>query len=558
MFENVDRRQPDLGIKLVDVTRNEQPNSHGLIVSPIAAHAHSLIRLRRPHTISSMSTGYLAIDLGAESGRVIVGILENDRLRLEEIHRFMHEAVWLPTGLHWNITGIWREIIAGLQKAAGWAKANHVELVSVGVDTWGVDWALVDKAGELVGLPHAYRDPRNNAAYEEVLAKLGAERIYQTTGIQFMALNTLYSLYAHKKADPGALAAADALIFIPDLLHYWLSGERWIEATIASTSQMIDCHTGDWARDMLGELDLPTNILGSITAPASVIGTLRQPIAEETGLPTTLRVVAPASHDTGSAVAAVPGEPASAGGEADWCYISSGTWSLLGAELKTPCVTPAAQAASFTNELGINNTFRFLKNIAGLWLVQECRRDLARQGTELDYPTLARFAEQSPALRTIVHPDYAPFQAPGAMLQKMTEYAHVTAQPKPTSPGEFVRCALESLALAYRDKLATLESILGRRFEVIHIVGGGGKNTLLSQMTADATGRRVVVGPYEATAIGNALVQAMAIGQVRDLAHLRRIVAASSDLVVHQPTHTSDWDTAAERFKGLTARARIS
>ena len=502
--------------------------------------------------MGSMSTGYLAIDLGAESGRVIVGVLDDDRLQLEEAHRFLHESVWLPTGLHWNISGIWREIVVGLQRAAAWAKANGVELVSVGVDAWGVDWALVDKAGELVGLPHAYRDPRNVAAYEEVLAKLGAERIYQTTGIQFMPLNSLYSLYAHRKADPAAFAAADAMLFIPDLIHYWLSGERTIEATIASTSQMIDCHTGDWARDMLGELGLPMNILGPITAPASVLGTLRPQIAEETGLSPKLRVVAPAAHDTASAVAAVPGEPAAAGGTPpNWCYLSSGTWSLLGAEITEPCVTAEAQAASFTNELGINGTFRFLKNIAGLWLVQECRRDLARQGTELDYAALARLAEQAPPLRTIVDPGHASFQLPGGMLQKIGDFARGTNQPVPNSPGEFVRSALESLALAYRDKLGVLESVLGRRFDVMHIVGGGGKNTLLSRMTADATGRRVVVGPYEATAMGNALVQAMALGQVRDLTHLRRIVARSSELAVHEPSSNADWDSAAERFDRL-------
>ncbi len=493
-----------------------------------------------------MSTGYLAVDLGAESGRVIVGILEADRLRLEEVHRFLHECVWMPTGLHWDISGIWREIVAGMRKAAGWAKTNRVELASVGVDTWGVDWALLDWAGELVGIPHAYRDPRNVAAYDEVVAKLGAERIYQTTGVQFMPLNSLYSLYAHWKADPEALTAADTLHFIPDLFHYWLSGERTIEATIASTSQMIDCRTGDWAREMLVDLGLPTSVLGPITAPAKILGSLRPKLAEETGLSPELKVVAPAAHDTASAVAAVP-----AANDTSWCYLSSGTWSLLGAELSEPCVTAEAQAASFTNELGINGTFRFLKNIAGLWLVQECRRDLARQGTELDYVSLVRFAGQASSLQSIVNPGHVTFQAPGAMLQKIADFARATNQPAPSSPGEYVRCALESLALAYRDKLGTLETILGRRFDVLHIVGGGGKNSLLSQMTADATARQVVVGPYEATAMGNALVQAMALGQVRDLSHLRRIVGASSELLVYEPRPGSQWDEAFVRFSAI-------
>ncbi len=489
-----------------------------------------------------MSTAYIAIDLGAESGRVIVGILENERLRLEEVHRFLHESVWLPTGLHWNITGIWREIVVGLRKAADWGKTNRIDLVSVGVDTWGVDWALVDKSGELVGVPHAYRDPRNSAAYDAVLAKLGADRIYRTTGIQFMALNTLCSLYAHQLDDPQAVSAAERLLFIPDLLHFWLSGERTTEATIASTSQMIDCHTGNWAREMLAELGLTNDILGPIISPATTIGKLRSLLAEETGLPAGLQVVAPAAHDTASAVAAVPAK-----NDSNWCYLSSGTWSLLGAELDKPCVTPAAQAGSFTNELGVGGKFRFLKNIAGLWLVQECRRDFARRGQEFDYPTLTRLASEAPALRTLNDPGHSSFLLPGDMPQKIAEFARATGQPAPESPGQFIRCCLESLALAYREKLSTLESILSRRFDVLHIVGGGGKNALLSQMTADAIDRPVVVGPYEATAMGNVLVQAMATNEVRDLAHLRRIVADSFELMRYEPSADAGWDAAASR-----------
>jgi rhamnulokinase len=509
--------------------------------------------------MTGMSKGYIAIDLGAESGRVIVGVLADGRLRLEEVHRFNHEPVWLPTGLHWDITGIWREIVSGLRRAAAWTKTNGVEPVSVGVDTWGVDWALVDQAGELVGLPHAYRDPRNMAAYEEVVANLGRERIYQTTGIQFMALNSLYSLYAHKLADPDAMANGQ-LLFIPDLFHFWLSGQRTIEATIASTSQMVDCHTGDWARKMLAELGLPIPGLSPTTSPGDDIGTLRKSLAENTGLPAGMRVVAPASHDTASAVAAVPGEPASdfgelsrAAGGSNWCYLSSGTWSLLGAEIDAPCVTPAAQAASFTNERGVANTIRFLKNIPGLWLVQECRREFTRQGQELDYAKLTQLAESAPAFRTLVDPAHEAFQSPGNMPHKISEYARATGQPQLESPGQFVRSCLESLALAYREKLEMLETILGRRFDVIHVVGGGGKNTLLSQMTADATGRQVVVGPYEATATGNALVQALAAREVGSLAELRRIVARSFEPAEYMPVGGDQWHEAYDRYKKLSA-----
>jgi rhamnulokinase len=505
-----------------------------------------LIATPRQNTMGRMAA-HIAIDLGAESGRVTVGVLADERLRLEEVHRFSHESLWLPTGLHWDVTGLWREIVAGLQKAAEWAKSNRVGLASVGVDTWGVDWALVDKAGELVGLPHAYRDLRNPPAYEKVLAKLGADRIYQTTGIQFMPLNTLYSLYAHKLDDPGAFEAADQLLFIPDLLHHWLSGERVVEATIASTSQMVDCRTGDWARSMIEELGLPARIFGSISPPGTNAGTLRPKLAEVTGLPKSLRVVAPATHDTASAVAAVP-----AGEVSNWCFISSGTWSLLGAEIDQPIVTPAAQSASFTNELGVNGTIRFLKNIAGLWLVQECRREFERRGEKLDYATLTKAAREAPAFRTLVDPAHASFQTPGDMPQKIADFAASTSQPAPNSVGAYVRACLESLALAYRDKVDRLESILDRRLDVIHVVGGGGKNELLNQMTADATGRRVVAGPYEATATGNTLVQAMATGDVRDLPALRRIVNRSFEVTTYEPTNEREWSQAYERFQAIT------
>jgi len=378
------------------------------------------------------------------------------------------------------------------------------------------------------------------------VAKLGADRIYRTTGIQFMPLNSLYSLYAHHRSDPHAFAAADRLLFIPDLFHYWLSGELSTEATIASTSQMIDCQTGDWARDMIAELGVSTNILGPTIQPATDIGPLRSKLAEQTGLPTKLRVVAPAIHDIASAVAAVP-----AAENINWCYLSSGTWSLLGAELEKPCVTPVAQAASYTNELGVAGTFRFLKNIAGLWLVQECRRHFAHHGQDLDYPTLTRMAAECDGHCTLVDPAHALFQTPGNMPEKIADFARSTGQPVPDSPGQFIRCCLESLALTYRVKLNTLESILDRRFDVLHIVGGGGKNSLLSQMTADSTGRPVIVGPHEATAMGNLLVQAMATQQVRDLSHLRQIVANSSELITYQPCSASNWDAAAKRFEKL-------
>jgi rhamnulokinase len=294
---------------------------------------------------------------------------------------------------------------------------------------------------------------------------------------------------------------------------------------------------------MLADLGLPDHILQSTKQPGSIIGTIRSQLANDAGLPHDLKVIAPPSHDTASAIAAVP-----AAADTNWCYLSSGTWSLLGAELDAPCVSPAAQAAMFTNELGVLGTTRFLKNIPGLWLVQECRRDLTRKGNDLDYVVLTRLATDAQPFRTLVDPAHASFQSPGGMLEKIMAVAKSAGQTSPESPGQFVRCCLESLALAYRDKLSNLETILDRKFDVIHIVGGGGKSELLCQMTADATGRRVVVGPYEATALGNALVQGMAAGDVRDLVELRQIVARSFELVTYEPAGASEWAAAGERF----------
>jgi rhamnulokinase len=510
-----------------------------------------------------MTQGYVAIDLGAESGRVIVGTLaqqngvqDNEardsskvwgKVALEEVHRFTHEMIQLPTGLHWNMTNLWLDICQGLKKAARWAnQQSNVQLVSVGVDTWGVDWALVSRSGDLMGLPHAYRDPRNLVACQQVVERLGIETIYQTTGIQQLPFNTLYSLYAQWTHDRETVQGAEQLLFIPDLLHYWLSGNRVVEATVASTSQMIDCHTGNWSPELLEPLEIPTHILGPISAPGTQVGRLRAELAQETGLPTELMVVAPASHDTASAIAAVPAEPGSS-----WCYLSSGTWSLLGAELAKPCVSAEAQAAMFTNELGVEGRIRFLKNIAGMWLVQQCRRDLQQRGEEFSYAQLTHQASEASAFRTLLNPDHESFLSPGDMLAKIRHYALQTDQPEPRTPGETIRCCLESLALAYRQTMGKLEKILQQNFTHLHIVGGGGQNGLLNQMTADATGKIVQVGPFEATAIGNTLVQALALGHLNNLDQLRAVVATSFEPETYQPATGDPWQQAYTRYLEL-------
>lgn len=485
-----------------------------------------------------MNDAYIAIDLGAESGRVIAVQLLDERISLHELHRFSNQPVALPSGLHWDIASLWREIVAGLTKTAAWAKTANVRLVSVGVDAWGVDWALLSATGELVGLPHAYRDDRYPKACEHAIKLVSAGEIYDITGIQLMPINTIFSLFAQRQSGPELFAAATSLVFIPDLIHFWLSGQVAIESTIASTSQLIDVRTRNWSNHLLERLNLPLNIFSPTRDPGSILGPIRSALALATGLPSDLQVVLPPSHDTASAVAAIP-----ATGTKSWCYLSSGTWSLLGAEIAAPCVTPAAREAMFTNELGIGGKIRFLKNIAGLWLIQELRRDLASADQQFDYAQLTQMAEQAPAFRSIIDANHPAFQLPGGIRDKIAALCQQASQPIPDSPGAFARCCLESLAVAYRKTFRTMCQVLSQDFQVVHIVGGGGQNRLLCQMTADALNRTIVVGPLEATAIGNGLVQALALGRISNLQQLRQLVAASFELQTYQPCNSERWDT---------------
>lgn len=494
------------------------------------------------------SKAYLAIDLGAESGRIIAGVFDGTRIAMHELYRFVNSPLRLPTGLHWDLTGLWREIMAGTRRAVTWIRELGLPLVSLGVDTWGVDYALLGESGELLGLPHAYRDERNQPFFEHALDSIGRDKLYAATGIQFMALNTLYQLLAQSAAEPEMVAHARRLLFMPDLVHYYLTGNPVVEATIASTSQMLDPRTGDWAWSLLDELKLPVQMLGKIVPAGTTIGSPLPHVAVELGLDSDVRVITPASHDTASAVAAIPADPAS-----HWCYLSSGTWSLIGAELEQPCLTDAAREAPFTNEGGVGGTIRFLKNITGLWLVQECRRYFEQRGEAYDYDLLNEAAASAAVFRTLVNPDHAEFLRPGRMPEKIADFAERSGQPAPRSAGEFVRCCLESLALAYRHTLEMLENVLGRRFDVIHVVGGGAKNRLLNQMTADATGKRVAAGPYEATALGNLLIQAMGAGEVRDRFQVREIVAQTTIPETYEPRDTGVWQRAYERYRELSS-----
>lgn len=483
-----------------------------------------------------MPAAHLAIDLGASSGRAIVGVLDGDPLtvRLHETHRFEHLPCPTPAGPVWDLTGIWLNILEGIKRSVAWCDEQNVELHSIGVDTWGVDWCLVDRQGELVGLPHCYRDPQNELACQRVLEKIGGkEALYQRTGIQLMAINTLFQVAARFEKSPGLFASAERLLFIPDLFHYWLSGEMTCERTIASTSSLLKLETGEWDFELMEMIGVPTKIFGTLIDPGKTIGTIRNEIADATGVGPELKVIAPGAHDTASAIAAVPALSSGSSGTGStgttgrWAYLSSGTWSLLGTELDQSFGSAESCDAPFTNELGISGTTRFLKNIAGLWLVQELRREFVGQGDEVSFSELADEARNALPYRTLIDPNASQFAEPGRMAEKIQAFARDTDQPVPESRGELVRCCLDSLALCYRETVDLLESVLGIQIDVLHIVGGGTNNLLLNEITAAAMERPVVCGPVEATAIGNVLTQAMGCGEIKNLTEIREVVSRS-------------------------------
>ncbi|MEM7457605.1 MAG: rhamnulokinase family protein [Planctomycetota bacterium] len=501
-----------------------------------------------------MPSAHLAIDLGASSGRAILGILSASpkTLQIKEIHRFEHIGLPTPTGPVWNLTDIWRNILEGMKKTAAYCVQQHLELESIGVDTWGVDWALLGESGELLALPHCYRDPQNNAAHTEALEKLGGfPWLYERSGIQDMAINTLFQVYARFKEEPQLFAAARHLVFMPDLFHFWLSGKISVERSIASTSAMLNVANGTWDYQIFERLGMPTHLLGPIIDPGTRLGTVTAEVAGATGVPSTLAVVAPASHDTGSAVAAVPAETTEG-----WAYLSSGTWSLLGAELSKPNCSQAALEVPFTNELGIDGTVRFLKNITGLWMVQELRREHNEQNeSETGFAELMQLAEAAEPCRTLVDPSFGEFLAPGNMAGKIAAFAERTGQPVPETIGQFVRCCLESLAFCYRDVLEKMQEVVGQSFSQLHVVGGGSKNSLLNQLTADITGMQVICGPAEATAIGNVLIQAIGCDQLADINELREVVKRCTSPEVVVPNPESAYPDAFGRYEVICAKA---
>jgi rhamnulokinase len=484
---------------------------------------------------------YLAVDFGAESGRVMAGIWNGKQLRLEEVNRFPNGAVALGESIRWDVMRLWAEVQNGLALAG---KKYGKQVVSVGADTWGVDFVLLNKQDEMLGQPYHYRDVRTKGALERTFKKVPRAEIFKQSGLQFMELNSLYQLLAWKQHSPAILDATDTLLFMPDFLHWAMCGAKRAEFTIASTSQFVHPLKRDWSLPLLKKLGLPTHFLPKIVLPGTTLGTFRKSLAERTGL-AKVKVVAPPSHDTASAVAGVPTAHT---GKTNWAYLSSGTWSLMGVEVKEPVLTARALELNMTNEGGIDGTYRLLKNIMGLWLVQQCKRSFDAAGRKYDYAQLAEMAGKARPLRSIVNLNDPRFLNPPDMPKAIQNFCRETKQPVPKTEGELVRCCYESLALKYREVLNSLEELTGNRIDVIHIVGGGSQSDLLNQFTADACQRPVVSGPVEATAMGNLLTQVKADGELASLAEMREVVRASSVVRRYEP---AAWSAAAVKFAEL-------
>ena len=483
----------------------------------------------------------LAFDLGAESGRAILGSFDGSRLSFDVLHRFPNGPSRVRHRLYWDVLHLWQSIKEGLRLAAG---RDGTALVSVGVDTWGVDFALLSRTGELLSNPRHYRDPHTEDILQHAFQIVPAAELYAQTGIQFLRFNSLFQLLAMARDGSASLEQAERLLFMPDLFHHWLGAEPVNEYTNASTSQCLDPRMRQWALPILQAFRLPTHLFGKLVQPGTVLGQLSSSVMEETSAKA-IPIIAPATHDTAAAVAAVPAQGN------DWCYLSSGTWSLMGVELKQPLLTEAARQANFTNEGGIQGTIRFLKNIMGLWLVQECKRCWQRDGHDYSYDELTQQAETAPPLQCLVDPDDASFWLPPRMPDAIMAFCQRTGQTVPTSPAQLVRCALESLAMRYRWVIEQMEKMIGRSIRVIHIVGGGSQNRLLNQWTANATGRLVLAGPVEATALGNLLTQLIGLGHIRTLEEARQLVRASFPVESFAPHARSIWDEAYDRWLQL-------
>jgi rhamnulokinase len=478
---------------------------------------------------------YLAFDFGAESGRAVLARLQSGILTTEEVHRFRNEPVEYGGSLHWDAPRLWFEVRKAL------TCLEQMELAGIGVDAWGVDYALLGERGELLQNPYHYRDRRTEGVMDDVFRKVAKDQIYRATGIQFMPINTLYQLYAAQRDTPTIIAAAKQWLTIPDLFNYWLTGNAVCEFTNATTTQLVDPVKRTWAVDLMQKVGLNSGLPAPIVEPGSILGTLLPSLAQNSSLAGT-PVIAPACHDTGSAVAAITARDGTA-------FLSSGTWSLIGTELDAPVITSEALRLNFTNEGGVNGTTRLLKNVMGLWMLQGCRNCWSARGQNSDYRELVELAGCEPAFAHLVDPDDEVFLHPTDMLTAIDQFCRKTHQPAPATPGAYVRCILESLALKYRLVLRSLEQLCGKHIDQVRVIGGGSKNRLLNQFTADATGKKVLAGPAEATALGNIAMQILATGEASSLPQVRGIIDRSFPTEVIDPVETDKWEHQTERFE---------
>jgi rhamnulokinase len=484
-----------------------------------------------------MDAHYLACDLGAESGRLMLGALNGSRMTLEEVHRFSNSPERVDGSLRWNIPKLWTGLKDGFKKVA----QRGLAISSISTDSWGVDYVLLDETGSIIEPVFHYRNPRTARGVETVRATVDCKNLFAETGIQFMPLNTIYQLAAE---SAHRLQDATQLLLIGDAFNFFLSGVSRAEESLASTTQLYNPKTRLWSPKLLRDLQIPAHVFPAIIPSGTVLGPLKEEVCQETGL-APFPVVATCSHDTGAAVAGVPAQGA------NWAYLSSGTWSLLGTELKEPIITDQCRELNFTNEIGYGGSVRLLKNIVGLWIVQECRRDWAEKGEQFDYATLMDLAANAPAFVSWINAADPRFVAPDNMPAKIADYCRETGQPVPQDPGAIIRCVFESLALLYRHTLDQLEQLLGHKVERLHIVGGGSKNMLLNQFTANAIQRPVMAGPVEATAIGNILVQALALVDLRSLANARELIRSSFETSLIEPKESRQWAGAFHRFMKL-------
>jgi rhamnulokinase len=490
------------------------------------------------------SQAYLGIDLGAESGRVMAGHWDGKTMQLEELHRFPNGGVEIAGTLRWDVLRLWAEVQNGLALAA---QRFRDSIVSIGVDTWGVDYVLLSKTDELLGLPFTYRDARTRGLLAAACAKISRAEIFAQSGAQFMEINTLFQLLALQRDHPEILDAADCFLMIPDFINWCLTGVRGVEFTNATTTQFCHPKTRTWSCGLLKALELPERILPPILPPGTRLGNVRASVVQRTGI-RGAEVIAPATHDTGSAVAGVP---TTRSGHTDWAYLSSGTWSLLGVEVQNAVLTPGVLARNLTNEGGVDGTYRLLKNIMGLWLVQQCKRSFETHGHAHDYDALVRLAESAPPFASFINPDDSRFLSPADMPAAIQGFCRDTDQQVPDSEGALVRCCLESLALMYATVLGWIEELTGQRVEVLHIVGGGSRNALLNQFTADACGRVVCAGPVEATIFGNLLMQARARGELHSLDEIRSVIRDCTGAKQFVPQSAEAWAVQRARFDRL-------